>query len=71
METPNTGALAEHLAGGGVGATDLVRLLRTFNTWSPPFREESSARLERSLGSTSVPVSLTRERPDGDARRKR
>ena len=62
MEAPNTAALADELAGGGVGPSDLVRLLRTFNTWSPAFREESEARFAAAPAAVGVPVSLTRER---------
>ena len=61
METPNVAALADQLGRGGVEPTDLVRLLRTFNTWSPAFREESEARF---AATTGVPVSLSRERPE-------
>jgi sulfhydrogenase subunit delta len=60
-ESPNTTALADQVEADGMAATDLVRLLRTFNTWSPAFREESTGRLARAEP-TSVPVSLTRER---------
>jgi sulfhydrogenase subunit delta len=59
-ETPDAEALAAHLAGTGVADRDLVRLLRTFNTWAPPFREASRRRgAARSDG--GVPVSLSRE----------
>lgn len=45
METPNTAALAAELERGGMGTIDLVRLLRTFNSWAPAFRAESEERL--------------------------
>jgi sulfhydrogenase subunit delta len=61
-ESPNTTALADQVEADGLAAIDLVRLLRTFNTWSPAFREESAGRLA-GAGPASVPVSLTRERP--------
>jgi coenzyme F420-reducing hydrogenase gamma subunit len=64
MESPNTAALADQLAVDGVDTVDLVRLLRTFNTWAPAFRDESADR-QRRMPVTSVPVSLTRERPEG------
>ena len=68
METPNVAALADQLGRGGVEPTDLVRLLRTFNTWSPAFRAESEARF---AATTGVPVSLSRERPSVRARWRR
>lgn len=63
METPNTAALGDQLRADGVASVDLVRLLRTFNTWAPAFRVDSTER-HRKARATSVPVSLTRERPD-------
>jgi coenzyme F420-reducing hydrogenase gamma subunit len=62
METPNTEALATEFEREGMAPVDLVRLLRTFNTWSPAFRAESSARVVQAPPA-AVPVSLTRERP--------
>ena len=42
-ESPNTQALAEHLAGTGVKSEQLVRLFRGINAWSEAFRKESEA----------------------------
>ena len=43
METPNTGSLAEAWRQLGAKEQDLVRVFRTFNAWSTPFRRESEA----------------------------
>lgn len=42
-ETPNPAALAERLGDLGVTPEELVRMLSTFNTAAPAFREESLA----------------------------
>jgi sulfhydrogenase subunit delta len=60
-ESPNTASLTGWLEADGVPNRDLVRVLRTFNTWSEPFRAESFARAA-TLGGTEVPVSLSRTR---------
>ena len=70
METPNAASLGDQLEVDGLPATDLVRLLRTFNTWSPEFRDESVVRLS-ATPERAVPVSLTRERPTEEERRDR
>jgi sulfhydrogenase subunit delta len=59
-ETPDPEALATHLAGTGIADRDLVRLLRTFNTWAPQFRDESRRR-DAAPPDGGVPVSLSRE----------
>jgi coenzyme F420-reducing hydrogenase gamma subunit len=56
METPNTGALAAQMEELGMSTPDMVRLFRTFNTWSGPFREQS----EVLAAATPVRVSLER-----------
>jgi sulfhydrogenase subunit delta len=61
-ETPDTAALAAHLEATGLDDRELVRLLRTFNTWAEPFRSESARRLTAGAAGRPVPVSLTRER---------
>jgi coenzyme F420-reducing hydrogenase gamma subunit len=43
METPNTDAMCDALAGSGMAAADVVRALRTFNGWHPDLRAASSA----------------------------
>ena len=43
METPNTDAMCDALAGSGMAAADVVRALRTFNGWHPDLRSASSA----------------------------
>ena len=43
METPNTGSLGEAWRQLGAKEQDLVRVFRTFNAWSTPFRRESEA----------------------------
>jgi sulfhydrogenase subunit delta len=58
-ESPNVAALADRLEADGLDTIDLVRLLRTFNTWSPPFRDESTARVA-AMATPAVPVSLGR-----------
>jgi len=40
-ETPNTGSLTAWMADLGMQREDLLRIYRTFNAWSPAFREES------------------------------
>jgi sulfhydrogenase subunit delta len=60
-ESPNTASLTGWLEAGGVRNRDLVRVLRTFNTWSEPFRTETVARAA-TLDGTEVPVSLSRTR---------
>jgi coenzyme F420-reducing hydrogenase gamma subunit len=60
METPNVRSLGDWLEAGGLPAIDLVRVLRTFNTWTTEFREESAARL-RDAPALTVPVSLSGE----------
>lgn len=42
-ETPNTASLAKWLSGTGVTDDEIVRVFRTFNGWSEPFRKESEA----------------------------
>jgi sulfhydrogenase subunit delta len=41
MESPNTAALSARMAELGAGDVDLVRMYRTFNAGSAPFREAS------------------------------
>ncbi len=41
METPNTVSLTEWWRRLGVPEPDIVRVLRTFNAWAEPFRQES------------------------------
>lgn len=65
VETPNTRSLTSWLERQGVPAPDLVRVLRTFNTWSEPFRAESTARAAK-LPATAVPVSLSRRHQPDD-----
>ena len=43
METPNTGSLGAGWRQLGSQRADLVRVFRTFNAWSTPFRRESEA----------------------------
>jgi hypothetical protein len=58
METPDAESLMKRFEGMGVAEVDIVRVLRTFQTWREPFRDESLRH------PTSVPVSLSRrERP--------
>ena len=62
-EAPNTAALADAARrAAALATTDIVRLLRTFNAWSPAFREESHAAHD-STGPGRRPVSLTRRHP--------
>lgn len=42
-ETPNTASLAKWLGGTGVTDDEIVRVFRTFNGWSEPFRKESAS----------------------------
>ena len=42
-EMPNTASLAKEFSGMGVPDDDIVRVFRTFNGWSEPFRKESTA----------------------------
>jgi sulfhydrogenase subunit delta len=44
METPNTGSLSTRMEQLGAGERELVRVYRTFNAASEPFRAESEAR---------------------------
>ena len=44
MESPDTGALADHLAANGMAAPELVRLFRSFNATAPAFRQEAADR---------------------------
>jgi coenzyme F420-reducing hydrogenase gamma subunit len=60
METPNVTSLADWVERDGLPVNDLVRVLRTFNTWTTAFRDESSARL-RGAPPLTVPISLSRE----------
>jgi sulfhydrogenase subunit delta len=60
-ETPNVASLTSWLEAEGVSNLDIVRLLRTFTTWSEPFRVESTARAA-DLPEAAVPVSLDRRR---------
>ncbi|MDH4100094.1 MAG: oxidoreductase [Nitrospirota bacterium] len=46
-ETPNTASLAQWLAGTGVTDDEIMRVFRTFNGWSEPFRKESEAHERR------------------------
>jgi coenzyme F420-reducing hydrogenase gamma subunit len=43
METPNTGSLGRAWRHLGAKEQDLMRVFRTFNAWSTPFRRESEA----------------------------
>ena len=43
MESPNCASLAEGWRHLGASSPDLVRALRTFNAWAPPFREASES----------------------------
>ncbi|MCB2060052.1 MAG: hypothetical protein R3E09_02460 [Novosphingobium sp.] len=43
METPNMAALSREWRALGAQPRDIKRALRTFNTWSEPFRRESEA----------------------------
>jgi coenzyme F420-reducing hydrogenase gamma subunit len=54
METPDVESLMKQFQLMGVGDVDIVRLLRTFQAWRQPFRDESHRH------PTSVPVSLSR-----------
>jgi coenzyme F420-reducing hydrogenase gamma subunit len=56
METPDAGSLMARYRELGVSEVDIVRVLRTFNAWSGPFRDESDRH------PTPVPVSLARGR---------
>jgi sulfhydrogenase subunit delta len=47
METPNTASLAGALEATGLSATDLVRVFRSFNAYSPAFRSESERQEQR------------------------
>ncbi|MCS7228793.1 MAG: oxidoreductase [Candidatus Kryptonium sp.] len=42
-ETPNVFALTEHFIGLGLKSTDIVRILRNFNSYAEPFRKGSEA----------------------------
>jgi sulfhydrogenase subunit delta len=42
-ETPNTSSLAAWMGRLGMAEGDIVRVFRTFNAWSDPFRKESEA----------------------------
>jgi coenzyme F420-reducing hydrogenase gamma subunit/NAD(P)H-flavin reductase len=54
METPDAASLMRRFRVMGVTGDDIVRVLRTFNAWRGPFREESARH------PTSVPVSIGR-----------
>jgi coenzyme F420-reducing hydrogenase gamma subunit len=54
METPDVRSLMDRFREMGVPEVDVVRVLRTFNAWSPALREESERR------PTAVAVSLSR-----------
>ncbi len=56
METPAVGSLMRQFQGMGWSEVDIVRVLRTFNAWRAPFRDESERH------PTEVPVSLDRRR---------
>ena len=56
MESPDAASLMRRYRDLGVPEVDIVRVLRTFNTWSAPFRDESERH------PTAVPVSLDRGR---------
>jgi coenzyme F420-reducing hydrogenase gamma subunit len=43
VEAPNTGSLAALWEELGASRADLVRALRSFNAWAPPFRKASDA----------------------------
>jgi hypothetical protein len=55
METPDAPSLMRRFQAMGVAEVDIVRVLRTFNTWREPFRDESARH------ATPVAVSLARK----------
>lgn len=55
METPDAPSLMRRFQAMGVPEVDIVRVLRTFNTWREPFRDESARH------ATPVAVSLARK----------
>jgi coenzyme F420-reducing hydrogenase gamma subunit len=55
METPDAPSLMRRFQAMGVPEVDIVRVLRTFNTWREPFRDESARH------ATPVSVSLAPE----------
>ncbi|HMO11256.1 MAG TPA: hypothetical protein PKB06_07105 [Actinotalea sp.] len=52
QNTPNTAALTDHLVRAGMSPLDAMRVYRTFNAASEPFRRESE-RQERAMAATS------------------
>jgi sulfhydrogenase subunit delta len=55
MEDPDPASLMRRYRELGVDEVDIVRVLRTFNTWRAPFRDESRRH------PTAVPVSIARK----------